>query len=182
MASEQDSEVGRRSWKGAGWAAVGVVVIACVVVVFALTRGSSDSPVGLASTYTMSFDNLTYDIQTDGSLTDVTEDQDGNIRGQMTVGPRLFGTGPFTGTFADDTIDFDGVQNGVYTGTIDAHGVLSGTYTYLSQQGRWTATPTNVSTSDGSGIPWWLWLVCAVLLMLVIGYVVVRRGAGRRGS
>ncbi len=121
----------------------------------------------------MTFDNLTFDIQTDGSLTEVREDQNGDIRGQMTVGPRLYGTGPFTGTFADGTIDFVGQSQGVYTGIISSEGVLSGTYTYTSQRGEWTATPTETEAAS-DGLPWWLWLAVAGLVVAVIGSLIMR--------
>jgi hypothetical protein len=155
---------------------VAIAVVACAVVAVALSRGGSDSPEGLSATYRMTFDNLTYDIQTDGTLTEVTQDENGNISGLMTVGPGLYGTGRFTGTVADDTIDFLGVSNGVYSGTISSEGLIRGTYTYASQRGEWTATPTATQASAaGGGLPWWLWLVVVMLVIAVIGYPIVRR-------
>ena len=163
----------RRSWRRLAWAiVVGVVVLACVVVAFVLSRG--DSSVGLSSTYDMTYDNLTYDIQTDGSLTEVTQDENGDIRGQITVGPGLHGTGSFTGTFSDGTIDFVTETNGVYTGTISSKGVLSGTYVaWRTQRGEWTATPTETEAAS-EGLPWWLWLAVAGLVVAVIGSLIVR--------
>jgi hypothetical protein len=172
--SQAEDGVSRRSQKRGVVFAVGVAIVAALAIVFVLIRGSS-SPVGLSSTYTMTFDNLTYDIQTDGSLTDIAEDADGAVHGQMIVGPRLSGTGPITGKFGDGALEFDGAQNGVYTGTLDDDGVLNGTYTYGSQQGTWTATPTDRPATAGGGIPWWLWLAVAAVLIVLVGYLARRR-------
>jgi hypothetical protein len=128
----------------------------------------------------MTFDNLTYNVRSDGTLTGVTEDQQGNISGQMTIHSPLFGTGSFTGTVTNTAINFVGASRGVYTGTVNAQGILSGTYSYGSQHGTWQATPTqttHLSTSGKSagGLPLWLWLLVLALLAVIIGYFVVRR-------
>jgi len=102
----------------------------------------------------MTFDNTTYNETSDGSLTGIVEDQQGDISGEMTVDPPLGGTGAFTGTVTDATITFDvtgGAGGGVYTGTVNAQGVLSGTYQYTEppysgQIGTWQATPNGAGT------------------------------------
>jgi hypothetical protein len=131
---------------------------------------STPSLIQLASSYNMTFDNTTYDIMADGSLSGITEDQQGNISGQMTVDPPLEGTGPFTGTVSNTTINFAlAGTDGSYTGTVNAQGTLSGTYTYSApgpfagQSGTWQATadvdptsptvacsPTSVATGSAA--------------------------------
>jgi len=110
---------------------------------------------GLASSYAMNFDNLTYSTTADGSLSDISVDASGDVTGTMTVDPPLEGTGPLTGTLSDGTFTFT-VGDGDYTGTVDATTLaISGTYTYPGQNGTWTATPAaegapNSFTVNGS--------------------------------
>lgn len=111
---------------------------------------------GLATTYDTTYDNFTYGISSVGNLTQVTENAAGDITGQLTVDPPLYGSGPFTGTVNGNAIKFtvesDSPNPGnatsvVLTGTIGLQGSLSGTYiAYTSdgrpaQNGNWTATP-----------------------------------------
>ena len=137
----------------AGLCAIGIVAIG---IVMAVHPGAAAR---LSSQFEMHFDNLTYHIQTGGTLSDVTQDGQGRISGTMTVNPPLFGTGRFTGTRDGSTIHLTGAQNGNYLGTLIANGDVSGTYTYPGQHGAWQATPTRpVATWP----PWWLWLLLAV--------------------
>ena len=156
------TKVSRRSPKIlAGLCTIGIVAIG---IVMAVHPGSASRVAArLSSQFEMHFDNLTYHIQTGGTLTDVTQDGQGRISGTMTVNPPLFGTGRFTGTRDGSTIHFAGAQNGNYLGTLIANGDVRGTYTYPGQHGAWRATPTRpVTTSKPAWPPWWLWLLLAV--------------------
>ena len=172
-------EFGRpRSRRRLVWVAVVALGVVGCVIAFLLSRGSGP-PDHLSSSYTMTFDNTTFDTQSDGSLTDVA-DSDGKATGQMTVNPPLGGTGPFTGTYKDGTFTFVGAAEGTYTGTVDSEGFVTGTYVYSSggfegQHGNWTATPSEKPSSGG--LPPWLWLVAAAVLA-VIGFLIVRRSRG----
>jgi hypothetical protein len=166
-----------RSRKPLLWVAVLALGVVGCVLAFLLTRGSGP-PDHLSPSYVMTFDNTSFDIQSDGSLTDVADGDGGAITGQMTVNPPLGGTGPFTGTYQDGTITFLGAAEGTYTGTVDSEGFVTGTYVYAAggfdgQHGKWTATPSEKPSSGG--LPSWLWLVAAAVLAL-IGFLIVRRG------
>jgi hypothetical protein len=111
---------------------------------------------GLAATYNTTFDNLTYGISSVGTLTHVTENATGDISGQLTVDPPLYGSGPFTGTVNGNAIKFTvesvtpnpgNATSITFSGTIGLKGSLSGTYItessggQPSQNGNWTAVP-----------------------------------------
>lgn len=111
---------------------------------------------GLATMYNMTYDNLTYGISSTGTLTQVAENAAGDITGQLTVDPPLYGSGPFTGTVNGNAIEFTvesdtpnpgNATSVMFTGTIGLPGSLSGTYITKSsggqpsQNGNWTAVP-----------------------------------------
>ena len=115
----------------------------------------------LASAYNMAFDNFTYG-SSDGTLTHVTENATGDISGQMTVDPPLYGSGPFTGTVSGNAIKFTvesdtpnpvNAISATFSGTIGVKGSLSGTYVgYTSngpQNGNWTASPATATVTGG---------------------------------
>jgi hypothetical protein len=133
--------------------------------------GTADTPAvpaathaaGLATTYNTTYDNLTYGISSVGTLTQVTENAAGDITGQLTVDPPLYGSGPFTGTVNGNAINFTvesvtpnpaGGTSGTFTGTIGLQGSLSGTYADDTsngpQNGNWTATPLTMATPTSS--------------------------------
>jgi hypothetical protein len=108
---------------------------------------------GLASSYLMNFDNLTYSTTSTGSLTDMTVNKSGAVSGEMTVNPPLYGTGSLTGKIKGDTITFSALD-GDYKGTLDASTKqISGTYTYPGQDGEWTATPASQCEVGGTCKP-----------------------------
>jgi hypothetical protein len=122
---------------------------------------------GLATTYNTTYDNLTYGISSVGTLTHVTENAAGEISGQLTVDPPLYGSGPFTGTVNGNAIKFTvesdtsnpgNATSVMLTGTIGLQGSLRGTYiTHTSdgrppQNGNWTAAPA-APPSAGSSLP-----------------------------
>ncbi len=162
------------------WIGIAGALVACLAVTVWLARRPAPPP-GLADTYRMTYHNITFDIRSVGSLTEVTRDRKGNVHGQMTVRPPLYGTGPFSGTATSSKIRFEGASQGAYTGTVDARGVLSGTYTYGPQHGTWRATPpptSDVATPGPSGwLPWWWW---APLLVLLVALAVMYLRSARR--
>jgi hypothetical protein len=137
--------------------------VAAIAIVMAVHPGAAPpAATRLSSQFEMHFDNLTYHIQTDGTLTHVIQQARGRISGTMTVDAPLYGTGRVTGTRDGSTIHFAGAQNGTYQGTLTADGQVRGTYTYPGQHGEWRAIPTRpVTTSKPAWPPWWLWLLLA---------------------
>lgn len=129
-----------------GWLALLAVVgmiaaLASAVPAASAATTGAPAAASLASSYTMTFDNLTYSETADGSLDNIAVDASGNVTGNMTVDPPLGGTGPLTGTLSGGTFTFT-VGSGDYTGTVDAATLaISGTYDYPGQNGDWTATP-----------------------------------------
>jgi hypothetical protein len=117
---------------------------------------------GLATTYNTTFDNLTYGISSVGTLTHVTENAAGDISGQLTVDPPLYGSGPFTGTVNGNAIKFTvestpnpvNETSGTFTGTIGLQDSLSGTYAGDTstgpQNGNWTAVPAALPSAGSS--------------------------------
>jgi hypothetical protein len=178
-AAVDDSEVvahGRsRTWvKPALVAACGAVALAVLLL---LWPARTHSP-ALTETYRMAFHNLTYDNESDGELTEINLDVDGNVTGNMTVNPPLHGTGPLEGSLDGQRITFAAAGSAEYTGEIAGDGAIVGTYTYPSQEGRWRADPVDREVSH-SGLPRWLWLVVVALLaFVVVSTLVRRRGSG----
>jgi hypothetical protein len=94
-------------------------------------------------------------------------DAQGNVNGQFTVQPPLYGSGPFTGTFHDGGLAFTitsaqpnpcGCLAIVVTGTANAQGVLSATYTVntgaaVMQTGTLQATPTAPVPAPAGPVP-----------------------------
>jgi hypothetical protein len=138
----------------------------------------------LTETYRMAFHNVTYDNESDGELTGITLDQDGNVSGNMTVNPPLYGTGPLEGSLDGRRITFVAAYSAEYTGEIDGDGAIVGTYTYpmAMQEGRWRAEPVDRQLSR-SGLPRWLWLVVVALLgFAVVSTLLRRRRAAELGG
>ena len=107
----------------------------------------------ISASYLMNFDNITYSTTSTGSLTDMSVSKSGDVSGQMTVNPPLYGTGALTGTLKGDTIKFSALD-GDYKGTVDLSTLqISGTYTYPGQNGEWTATPASKCQVDGTCKP-----------------------------
>jgi hypothetical protein len=143
---QRDPESDRPSATGRRRISVALVLVTSMYVLAAggaQAFAATGSLVQLSSTYSMTFDNLTLNTQAAGTLSGIKEDQYGNLSGQMTVNPPLYGTGSFTGTASSTTINFVVTgTGGVYTATMNAQGTLTGTYTYPGQQGTWQAIPT----------------------------------------
>jgi hypothetical protein len=110
-----------------------------------VTIGQSPSPVTgrLASAYSGTVHNTTYDISSTFRLSSVTADQNGNISGQMTVDPPLYGSGPFTGRVSGSSVTFTvnstpgnsiGVTHIIFSGTV-VQAAMSGTYVVEATSG-----------------------------------------------
>lgn len=103
----------------------------------------------LASSYQGMAHNITYNIDANLALSSITEDQQGNIRGQMTVNPPLYGSGPFIGTVsATNAITFTSTATAdggtiTWTGIVNGSS-LSGTYAVDNgQRGSWQVSATS---------------------------------------
>lgn len=115
-----------------------------------LLSGTQSSYPQLSASYTGSVHNIPYNITSNFALSSITEDQQGNISGQMIVDPPLYGSGPFTGTVSvNNTINFTvtstpgnpcGCTSVIFTGTVKPQNTLSGNYTANSQTGPQTGT------------------------------------------
>ena len=117
------------------------------------SRATASTAGKIASSYFMNFDNITYSTTSTGSLTDMSVGKSGDVSGEMTVNPPLYGTGALTGTLKGDTIKFSALD-GDYKGTVDlSTQQISGTYTYPGQNGEWTATPASKCEVDGTCKP-----------------------------
>lgn len=147
-------------------AALGAVVLATLLV---LWPARTDAPV-LTSDYRMAFHNLTSDTTSDGTLSKMTVDPDGNVIGAMTVNLPLFGTGPLEGSLDGRSLAFALGGGAAYEGEIDSDGAITGTYIYPRQEGRWRAEPVDRQVSR-SGLPRWLWFVVAGLSGFAIASV-----------
>jgi D-alanyl-D-alanine carboxypeptidase len=112
----------------------------------------------LASSYTGTAHNETYNITSNFALVSIKEDQQGNISGNTQVSPPLYGSGPFTGKVSsNNTITFtstptDGSGHTItFTGTVTPQHSLSGKYTANSKIGVQTGT-WQVSATSGTGM------------------------------
>jgi hypothetical protein len=156
---------------------VAASVVALVVVAGAAAGGVLGSRGGapptqipeLAPSYAMTFDNLSVSTTADGSLSGISEDRQGNLRGQMVVNPPLYGSGPFTGTATNRAVSFTvestmpNICNGVcvsiqFTGTLNSAGTIRGTYIVHTEaggvnntKGTWRATPQKAEVSPSTG-------------------------------
>jgi hypothetical protein len=107
----------------------------------------------LAPSYLMNFDNLTYSTTSTGSLSGMSVGKSGEVSGEMTVNPPLYGTSTLSGTLKGATITFS-AGDGDYTGTVNASTrQISGTYTYPGQNGVWKATPASQCDINGTCPP-----------------------------
>jgi hypothetical protein len=120
----------------------------------AATSGATASTVArLSPSYLMNFDNLTYSETSTGSLSGMSVSKSGDVSGEMTVNPPLYGTSALSGTLKGDTITFT-AADGDYTGTVNASTQqISGTYTYPGQNGVWKATPASQCDINGTCPP-----------------------------
>jgi hypothetical protein len=99
---------------------------------------------GLASSYSTTYDNLTYGIISTGSLTKMSATDAGAVSGELTVNPPLYGTSSLSGKLKGDKITFTTGAGGDFTGTVsEPSGDISGTYVFPvdGQNGTWTAKP-----------------------------------------
>jgi hypothetical protein len=142
---------------GAGAAVIAVIVILAVP---NTPKPATTATAQLASSYSITYDDVTENGHSTGSLTGITEDQEGDISGQMTVDPPLFGNGAFSGKVSSTTVDFTVTvavpypcragtcSSGTYTGTVGTQGTMSGTYTVyvesgaIAANGTWQASPS----------------------------------------
>ncbi len=111
----------------------------------------------LASSYSGTIHNATYDLTAGLALTGITESPQGLISGVMTIEPPLYGSGPFTGTVSGSSISIavasttpnhcpGECRSGVFTGTVGPQGVMNGTYIVykasdVPENGTWEAHP-----------------------------------------
>jgi hypothetical protein len=143
--------------KTAAIAVAGVLVTGAVAGgVIALT--GSPSRVQLDSTYAMEDHNLTVDESSVGELTHVTESSNGEIAGQFTVDPPLYGTGPFKGTVRGSSISFTVPTGLILSGQLNSQGAMSGTYVSVrggsvasGQKGTWRASPQRNAPTPALG-------------------------------
>ena len=133
--------------------AVTAVVVVIVLVVAGAPNAVAD-PMP-ASTYAGTAHNTTFNISAPFRLTGVTLDPlTQRVTGQFTVDAPLYGSGPFDGFFAHGEFPFTirstqpnpcACQTISVLATVDAAGVLTGTYTTVAggqtQQGTLTASP-----------------------------------------
>jgi hypothetical protein len=107
----------------------------------------SSDECSLASSYSVTYDNLTYGITSTGSLKNMSENAAGVVRGVLTVNPPLYGTSNLSGKLTGGTLTFTTEAGGSFTGTVrEPSGDISGTYDfpsgpYAGQNGTWTAKP-----------------------------------------
>ena len=131
--------------------AVGVAVLAFGGSAALRSYGADPAP-GIASSYSGTAHNLTYGASSSMALTGVTADSQGNVSGQATFAPPLYGGGPFTGAVRNGTVVITiastvpnpcGCTTIVLTGTVTAEGSWSGTYTVngMAQRGTWQVSP-----------------------------------------
>lgn len=179
-AAVDDSEVVAHG-RSRTWVKPALVAAACgaaiLAVLLLLWPARTRSP-ALTETYRMAFQNLTYDNESDGDLTEINLDEHGNVTGNMTVNPPLYGTGPLEGSLDGRRITFAAAGPAEYTGEIDDDGAIVGTYTYPRQEGRWRAEPVDRQVSH-SGLPRWLWLVVVALLAFAVVSTLLRRRRNR---
>ena len=116
-------------------------------------RGGSAGFVQLDSFYSLKLHNSNEGINANGVLSGIKETSGGTISGSMSIESPLFGSGPFTGTVGTTAVNFT-VQSTVpnpcdcvslvFTGTVNAHGTMGGTYvgntTGGSENGTWSAS------------------------------------------
>jgi hypothetical protein len=106
----------------------------------------------LASSYSGTAHNTTYNVTTALALTGIVEGGEGSITGQLVVQPPLYGSGPFVGTLTGNQITFtvtpstptSGETSAAFVGELAAGGALSGTYTTQgegTQMGTWEVAP-----------------------------------------
>ena len=104
----------------------------------------SSAECGLASSYSTTYDNLTYGITSTGSLTKMSATDAGAVSGELTVNPPLYGTSSLSGKLKGDKLTFTTGAGGDFTGTVsEPSGDISGTYVFPvdGQNGTWTAKP-----------------------------------------
>ena len=143
-------------------AALSTLLIAGWVGVAASPSGSATTSAGSHSTairqlaffYSVKMHNIPENKNATGVLTGITESKQGSITGQMNLAPPLYGGGRLTGTVGAAKVKFTvastpgnpcGCVSIAFAGSIDAKGLLSGTYvakTKLgSENGKWLASP-----------------------------------------
>jgi hypothetical protein len=112
-----------------------------MIVLIAVSAGGEGTIPRLASTYTGTIHNTTHNREATLALTSIVENQ-GNIRGQVIIGPGLRGSGAFTGTInTDGSVNFE-VKSIFFKGSLHTDGSFSGTYNAprARQQGTWQTT------------------------------------------
>jgi hypothetical protein len=130
---------------------------------------SATSPIAVvAGSYTLTFNNTTYGVGSDGGFENLKETTGGKISGTEVVNPPLYGGGSLKGQIKGSTITFTVTTPqpnpcdctvADYTGTVHANGSLSGDYTaYTSagppQSGTWTASPGKCTKPYSSPASW----------------------------
>ena len=130
-------------------------VVTLGVVVPAGGLAALQSAPQLASSYQGTAHNTTLNLGSPFKLTVTSQDAQGNIRGQVTFTPPLYGDGPFTGTVSSAgrlQLTVVSTPNNPcqctsinLTGTVGPQGTLSGTYIAYTrtgvQKGAWQARP-----------------------------------------
>jgi GDSL-like Lipase/Acylhydrolase family/Putative Ig domain len=100
--------------------------------------------VALASSYSLSFDDLTDSTTSTGSLTNISVDAASDVTGNIVNAP-VSGDSNLIGTLNGDNINFSTSPTEYFIGTVNAStGKISGTFftdAFPDQNGIWTATP-----------------------------------------
>jgi hypothetical protein len=117
-------------------------------------EGSVPAP-SLGSSYEGSARNTTRELTAPLTLQNIQLDGEGTVTGEVAFQPPLYGSGTFTGTYADGAIEFTvatpsanpaGVTSETFTGEVEEGGELSGAYTAAvgeeTQAGTWEVAPS----------------------------------------
>jgi hypothetical protein len=121
----------------------------------------------LAGSYSLTFNNTTYWVGSDGSFENLKETTAGKITGTEVVNPPLYGGGSLKGEIKGSSITFTVTSPqpnpcdctvADYTGTVSANGDLSGDYTAYNdggaQSGTWTASTSKCTKPYSQQASW----------------------------
>jgi hypothetical protein len=115
-------------------------------------HASGESQLGFF--YRVKLHNITESSNATGVLTGIKQNAHGGVVGKLIVAPPLFGGGPFSGTVSKNSVKFVvesttpnpcNCVSLTFVGTVDAKGVMNGTYIGKTktwqEHGTWQASP-----------------------------------------